>query len=211
MVANQRRGFTLIELLVVIAIIAILAAILFPVFSQMKEKAKRTACSVHLRQIALAISQYVEDNGGCFPHFAYTDLQVEWAAEIYPYLKSWDIEKCPSAKDDRQTVNGAWQSYGLNRYLATPVAGPGSPISRIRYPSDLVMVGDCAHGAHGYWEDQDLAYLNLGARNDPSHGKMAWRHSGGANIAFVDFHVRYLKPSQITQDYPSKSWDPDWP
>ena len=63
----RRTGFTLIELLVVIAIVAVIAAILFPVFGAVRERGRRTACQGNLKQIALAMQQYVQDNGGTYP------------------------------------------------------------------------------------------------------------------------------------------------
>ena len=216
---NGRRGFTLIELLVVIAIIAILAAILFPVYAQMKERAKKTQCSVHLHQIALAISQYVEDYDGCFPHrsdnwwLAPTEPGYsDWEFEIYPYMKSWDLLRCPSANKAQNYPCGAWSSYGMNWHLTTPPEGPGSSISRVRYPSELIMVADSAHDMPNAPAEEDICYPNMGAKvNDSCHGKLCLRHSGGSNIAFVDWHVKLMKPKQVEQDFNSKSWNPDFP
>src|SRR5688572_25340306 len=113
---NSRKiGFTLIELLVVIAIIAILAAILFPVFARVRENARRAACQSNLKQIALGFHQYIQDYDHRFPHawdvpmpFARTaapapasspaDAPILWPAKLEPYLKSRQIFTCPSIK-----------------------------------------------------------------------------------------------------------------
>src|SRR5919206_279833 len=103
---SASRGFTLIELLVVIAIIAILAAILFPVFGRARENARRSSCQSNLKQIGLGIMQYTQDYDETLPmsgwfnptprHFIYNDID--------PYLKSRQIWKCPSsARDDSVT------------------------------------------------------------------------------------------------------------
>ena len=89
MIVNKQKGFTLIELLVVIAIIAILAAILFPVFAKVREKARQTSCLSNEKQIGLAFMQYSEDYDEKIP------LSRGWASFTYPYIKSIAVYKCP--------------------------------------------------------------------------------------------------------------------
>jgi prepilin-type N-terminal cleavage/methylation domain-containing protein len=95
---RERKGFTLIELLVVIAIIAILAAILFPVFAQAREKGRQTACVSNMRQISTAILAYTADYDGYYPRGIYGVGQVVYHLFdlIYPYVKSPGIYTCPS-------------------------------------------------------------------------------------------------------------------
>ena len=110
----RRYGFTLIELLVVIAIIAILAAILFPVFATAREKARQTSCASNLKQMGLAFAQYEQDFDETLtctiPGYA---AGAGWAGEIYPYVKSINAFQCP---DDQTTA--PYCSYGFNANLA---------------------------------------------------------------------------------------------
>lgn len=122
------RGFTLIELLVVIAIIAILAAILFPVFAQAREKARQTACLSNSKQLGLAFMQYASDYDGTWPCGRFTTSSsgsvfpngIGWAQQVYPHIKNADLFRCPS--DDTNVPSGApnnvVMSYAMNANLA---------------------------------------------------------------------------------------------
>ena len=103
---KSNRGFTLIELLVVIAIIAILAAILFPVFAKAREKARQITCASNLKQIGLGFTQYIQDYDERIPCVtddnAGNNGNEGWAGQIYPYIKSVGVFKCP----DDPTTNG---------------------------------------------------------------------------------------------------------
>src|SRR6266700_7444721 len=92
----RARGFTLIELLVVIAIIAILAAILFPVFAQAREKARQTTCVSNTRQMALAVLQYLQDYDETFPRDSNDGQKTFWMDYVQPYVKNTAIWICPS-------------------------------------------------------------------------------------------------------------------
>src|SRR5687768_12769770 len=100
---RRRTGFTLIELLVVIAIIAILAAILFPVFAQAREQARMTTCISNMRQIGNASMMYVQDYDETFPYIRFHgrsaqkgQFTITWKNVIRPYVKSLDVFGCPS-------------------------------------------------------------------------------------------------------------------
>jgi len=130
---SRRSGFTLIELLVVIAIIAILAAILFPVFAQAREKARAISCVSNMKQISTGIMMYVQDYDETFPLFSAgfcgrvtnpldsndtpggssgIGRRAMWQYQIYPYLKNWDIYSCPS--DAGKTSGNIEKFYNLS-------------------------------------------------------------------------------------------------
>jgi prepilin-type N-terminal cleavage/methylation domain-containing protein/prepilin-type processing-associated H-X9-DG protein len=110
-----RQAFTLIELLVVIAIIAILAAILFPVFGRARENARRSSCQSNLKQIGLGLAQYTQDYDERLPMGSYDFNNTPWQTIVFPYLKSSQIFRCPSNTKE------------LNIY-ATSSSTPGGPI-----------------------------------------------------------------------------------
>jgi prepilin-type N-terminal cleavage/methylation domain-containing protein/prepilin-type processing-associated H-X9-DG protein len=149
----RKRGFTLIELLVVIAIIAILAAILFPVFAQAREKARAITCISNEKQIGLATIMYVEDYDEEYPDgsdsWGYW-WPVGWAGQIYPYVKSVGVMTCP---DDS---SGGIVSYAYNSMIGggiTPVfdssgnslPGPAEKESALYGPSSTVLFCEIAN------------------------------------------------------------------
>lgn len=131
-VRPHKYGFTLIELLVVIAIIAILAAILFPVFAQAREEARRISCISNMKQIGLALRMYAQDYDEFYPHLRLGpgDAGANWRTAIYPYVKSIGVFGCPSNP------------------FARP-AGPGvMPASG--NPDDVAGVDNTNHNAYGW-------------------------------------------------------------
>src|SRR5688572_20792846 len=113
---RTKRGFTLIELLVVIAIIAILAAILFPVFAQARESARKATCTSNMKQIGTAISMYMQDFDEWYPpsQFPSTDPSVSWPTMIFPYIKNEGVFVCPSGETTpvpRDPGNGVMANY----------------------------------------------------------------------------------------------------
>ena len=148
----QRKGFTLIELLVVIAIIAILAAILFPVFQKVRENARRTACLSNEKQLGLGIIQYQQDADEKFPcgNLPPTGSTygggAGWANQIYPFVKSNAVFSCP---DDKGS-GGVVVSYGINENLTSgaKVDGNNTPeggalgLAQCNAPTNTVVLAE---------------------------------------------------------------------
>jgi len=149
----SRKGFTLIELLVVIAIIAILAAILFPVFAKVREKARQTSCLSNEKQLGLSFAQYAQDNDETLPcdtNVPYAD-EHGWAEELYPYVKSTGVYVCPD--DANHLTYDNVISYAMNGNLMQAYNGygipskPGATLAGQSAPANTVLLfevsGDC--------------------------------------------------------------------
>ena len=159
---NRSKGFTLIELLVVIAIIAILAAILFPVFAKVREKARQTACLSNLKQIGLGITQYVQDNDEMTPNG--TDQYARcsgWAWQIYPYVKSVGAFKCP----DDSGADADCPSLAMNANLggtqgSAPGGASGLSIAQYNSPSKTVLLFEVANSKYYHLQDGDPTHTS---------------------------------------------------
>ncbi len=134
--AMNRKGFTLIELLVVIAIIAILAAILFPVFQKVRENARRTSCLSNEKQLGLALMQYTQDYDETLP-MGNMLTGTGWAQNIYAYVKSVGVYHCP----DDASGQGGLVSYAFNPNV-TPIQTNGKilPISQYAAPAKTIVL-----------------------------------------------------------------------
>jgi prepilin-type N-terminal cleavage/methylation domain-containing protein/prepilin-type processing-associated H-X9-DG protein len=186
----MRRGFTLIELLVVIAIIAILAAILFPVFAKAREKARQASCLSNVKQLMVAVLQYVQDYDEQLPLTPDPGSMgyLWWDNSIQPYLKNTQMLMCPS---DRTRPVG----YGFN-YRHTRVDGWGGGISigQLPAPADNYMLMD------GYSDCVYCVFCWPTVANEGPYGRNWYignRHNGGSNVGFCDGHAKWLSNNTL--------------
>ncbi len=217
-----KKGFTLIELLVVIAIIAILAAILFPVFAQAREKARQTSCLSNMKQIATAIQLYTDDNHETLPMVR--NGYCMWTQSLLFYVKNVSFLYCPSGivgldknYDDNWNLCNTYPwggNYGANEFVlgdSENGINPAKKLARIKNPSNLVAVMDSGSiYARADWWDGIYGYLpgagTAGATMNMS--TIGWsaenqsdfatgRHNEGVNIAYCDGHAGYEKSNIV--------------
>lgn len=216
---RRRSGFTLIELLVVIAIIAILAAILFPVFAAVRERARTTQCASNVSQLAKGVKAYAMDYEGSFPPIdnGTGPIMKIWIDFAIAYVSDDQVGKCPSATDtiygNLHTYDPGWpedhyetrHGYAINSNLALDNPLGGSSEWTIRNASKTLMIAD----GHWCWFAYDLTEDPTGTNPfNPAwwSNKVAWRHPkskqprannepgrGGANFAMADGHVQLLR------------------
>ncbi len=209
-------GFTLIELLVVVAIIAILAAILFPVFAQAREKARQTVCASNLKQITTAALLYAQDYDEVLPPYYHSTL-LYWVGGrvttgepldktrglVYPYIKSGDIQRCPSYTGGSH-LGGV--GYGMNSRVASWNRPPAS-LADIASPAQTIYLGDAGQ------KDFPQPGTNETILIEPPSNwfglpSVEFRHQGFATFSYVDGHVKPIKREAFVAVLPPDQQDP---
>ena len=207
---RSKNGFTLIELLVVIAIIAILAAILFPVFAQAREKARQTSCLSNNKQIGLATMMYIQDYDETFPaepwfgNNRYDGVPVmgsgvagaspfNYKDELTPYIKSAQIWICPTNRPNGSLDTAAPNlGYHMNGNVITPT---GLALASVEATANLFIMRESGRGYvfnRAYLRpvpeycDDVVAY----EKGNPVTNFMP--HSKGYNLAFADGHGKWF-------------------
>jgi prepilin-type N-terminal cleavage/methylation domain-containing protein/prepilin-type processing-associated H-X9-DG protein len=220
---SRTNAFTLIELLVVIAIIAILAAILFPVFAQAREKARQSACMSNEKQLGMGFIQYSQDYDETMPFRNASGAtiggfqngwMIYWPVAIMPYLKSVAVFSCPN--DDTVSTTGLAQnprlSYAGNQNV---ISFPGNEIPSFVAPASTVLLAEETNNTIDYTSTTPGAYdticmtfgrpgwgVELVAGPLGTTGSANWprpaRHTGGGNFLALDGHVKWLKGGRVS-------------
>ena len=201
-VRKSARGFTLIELLVVIAIIAILAAILFPVFQKVRENARKATCQSNMKQMGLAIVQYVQDyDEKMVPRNS--GINATWQQTLQPYIKSQNVFQCPSnpRKDQPQhsddLVDKGFASYSAN--YDGSISDPAVAYAAIQSPAQTIDVVEFT----GRFTNFNLEYGGFSpptifsyysVNPSDSFGVLFAGHTGFSNYLFADGHVKAMRP-----------------
>ncbi len=203
---RTQRGFTLIELLVVIAIIAILAAILFPVFARARENARRASCQSNLKQLGLGWLQYAQDYDEMLPP-TYTcsvstgttctvqrywfDINATTQGLLSPYLKSYQIFVCPS--NTTNTYSYGYNRRGFGLYPGNTTDGNVASLSEIEFPAQKIVMADSYASRYYIYNDatdsQDGTVATWGIYPD---------HLSTGNVLWADGHVKAANPLRYT-------------
>lgn len=190
---RRSHGFTLIELLVVIAIIAILAAILFPVFAQAREAARKSSCLSNEKQIGTAVQMYTQDYDERYPGRGGNNTNANdlpsWRQTTQAYIKNTQVFKCPSNSDSSIIADAASafypainRSYGINDRIS------GQSLAVVNAPASKILVSELRFQG---WTDYGSSWWNGCCWDQGFAG-----HMGQANYLFADGHVKSMKPSQ---------------
>jgi prepilin-type N-terminal cleavage/methylation domain-containing protein/prepilin-type processing-associated H-X9-DG protein len=231
----SRRAFTLIELLVVIAIIAILAAILFPVFAQAREKARQTSCLSNTKQIGTAFLMYTSDCDEFLPLTTYPVVANTWTDQAQPYIKNRQIFRCASDRSGNWTVPSPVNasildptppvlrrsSYFLNAWMAGSsvygnLAAVASPAA-VAYVSESLdgITRDHFHPFNWIAETPPnplySGFMHNATFDDASNQTKELaltRHAGGFNNTYLDGHSKWGRWTQLWwQDTARGIWD----
>ncbi len=229
---RRRNGFTLIELLVVIAIIAILAAILFPVFARAREKARQTSCLSNVKQLSLGVLMYAQDYDQFLPMSitwgynqpGYSNENRCWWGEavLQPYLKNRQIFQCPSSKD----LGHAYPAYALNINFSK--YGDSLAVTDVNSPAETSYICDVGYLSTGVmgkdpseWNEYQIGHShyqwyppqNLNGSASPPYyertnagdyrRRPVPRHNGGLNIGYLDGHAKWMNINQFLGPMPN--------
>ncbi|HVK06148.1 MAG TPA: DUF1559 domain-containing protein [Armatimonadaceae bacterium] len=212
---GAKRAFTLIELLVVIAIIAILAAILFPVFAQAREKARQSACLSNQKQIGTGVMMYVQDHDGVYPpQLGLGATTLRWPNTVDAYIKNRDVYVCPNRTDipcQGSSLQSGYCSYGMNYWVDSAYYADATD-SGIARPAETIFLAETGGrqnlptkgfylvypSYYGYTFRTNYPYgFNLTTTGD---ARLTDRHNGGQNLLWCDGHSKWMMTKTLEED-----------
>lgn len=207
---RRSGGFTLIELLVVIAIILTLVAISFPVFSRVRAKARQSQCASNMRQVAMAVMMYADDYDELLP---YARQSVHWTQKpwgqwyttVEPYVRNRDVYRCPSVPQ---------REIGFGPCCATLKMGGDWPVSLAAFDASsaaLLFIDLSDRQSHSaswepYYTHRPERLCDVATCETPAETCIDPRHNKGLNLAFLDGHVRWMRPERALSQ--AVQWGP---
>lgn len=210
-VSRQIRAFTLIELLVIVAIIAILAAILFPVFGRARENARRTVCQSNMKQLGLAYMQYTQDYDERSPaiYLAGSPTLRTPGMVLDPYIKSALTWRCPSDNSQNQNAvdaNYTYVSYGYNSFMMNKSLPPTGgwrtpiPIAMLQTPALDCLFAGSWNSSGGWILDNPGTYNRIEGNAEGATDVIKRGHMNGGNILYADGHVKWMNGTNIATE-----------
>ncbi|MEN6371956.1 MAG: prepilin-type N-terminal cleavage/methylation domain-containing protein [Armatimonadota bacterium] len=221
----KRRGFTLIELLVVIAIIAVLAAILFPVFQSATEHARQVKCLSNLRQLAVAFQNYCGDNDGIMPAVGWDgEENHNWCgcfgpgtakcnlqnAQIYPYIKNVDIFQCPTDRNKKGRYISDPSQFPLSYTMNDRLCRVKIDAMVCRRVSRMLLLIQEARGIPG---SSSLVGINDGIfipSKSQTEDLPNDVHYEGSTIVYLDGHAKWMHYNNMIKERNDGYWLPTY-
>jgi prepilin-type processing-associated H-X9-DG protein len=198
--------------MVVIAIIGVLVALLLPAVQYARESARRTNCASNMRQVGLAMNQFIDTHGGRFPETYHTIADKSWIYTIAPFMESVDsIRICPSDEKGRERFQQKFTSYVMNAYLTTEPPPQDKPITlyrKLQATSKTIVAFELADHKNPIVDDDHVHshawFTPLSVAQKKVMEKIelditTGRHGGAAHYLYADWHVELIDALQVNE------------